>query len=541
MRDVRRIGHYLRSAGIGVALLVLTACGSPTTADVPQSTPQHRIVYGLTFEPSGFDPHINSSSELGIPLRSVYDTLIYRDPADGRFVGGLAEAWEVTSDGLVYSFRLKQGVVFHDGTPFNAQAVGANLDRITSPETLSQKALFLLGTYQRYEIIDDYNIRLILSEPYSPLLDSLSQVYLGIASPTALNQYSAERYQFHQVGTGPFEFVEYLPGDRLVIRRNPDYAWGPAFYTSPGDLAVDEIEFRFYSDPAARAIALESGDVQIMGELLPTDARAFTGEGIFTINPTGIAGQPLQFMMNTTLYPTNSLSVRRALLFGTNRETIVDTIFQRFSRVAWGPLAANTAFYTDQVVGAYPYDPIQARTLLEQEGFIDADNNGYYDVGEGDLEIHMIVPTWGMIPEVAQLLAEQWRAIGIRAVLEIAPTRAFVVDAVQEGEYHLVAFYSFGVDPSFLNDYFLSDAPLNWMNYENPDLDTLLLDAVRQNDPSARAADYTQAQRLIMEQALILPIRDYVNLNGIGQGIDSLIFDVYGWFPLLHNLTVSAP
>ncbi len=519
--------------------MILTACGSPAV-NAPQSAPQNRIVYGLTFEPSGFDPHINSSSELGIPLRSVYDTLIYRDPTDGRFVGGLAESWEITSDGLIYTFHLKQGVTFHDDTPFNAQAVAANLDRITSPDTLSQKALFLLGSYERYEVIDDYTIRLILSEPYSPLLDSLSQVYLGIASPTAFNEYSTERYQFHQVGTGPFEFVEYLPGDRLVIRRNPDYAWGPAFYTPTVDASVDEVEFRFYSDAAARAIALESGDVQIMGELLPTDARALAGEGVFTVSPTAIAGQPLQFMMNTTLYPTNSLSVRRALLFGTNRETIVDTVFQRFSEVAWGPLSANTAFFTDQVVGAYPYDPTQARTLLEQEGFVDADNNGYYDVGEGDLEITVIAPTWGMIPEVAQLLTEQWRAIGVRAVIETAPTRGFVVDAVQEGEYHLVAFYSFGVDPSILNDYYISSGTLNWMHFENTDLDNLLLDAVRQTDAAARASDYTQAQRLIMEQALILPIRDYVNLNGVGQGVGNLAFDVYGWFPLLHNVTFSA-
>src|SRR5690606_14925195 len=149
-----------------------------------------------------------------------------RHPDTNEIVAGLATDWSISEDGLVYTFTLRQGVVFHDGTPFNAQAVGTNLDRITSPQTASQLAAFLLGPYAGYEVIDDYTIRILLSSPYSPLLDSLAQVYLGIASPTALSQYSENRYQFHQVGTGPFQFVELVPGDRLVIERNPDYNWG---------------------------------------------------------------------------------------------------------------------------------------------------------------------------------------------------------------------------------------------------------------------------------------------------------------------------
>ena len=135
-----------------------------------------RLVYGLSFEPSGFDPHRNASSELGIPLRQVYDTLVYRDPQTGDFVPGLATAWEISGDGLTYTFQLRQGVNFHDDTPFNAAAVAANLDRVTNPEVASQKAVFMLGPYAGYEIVDDLSIRILLSAPYSALLDSLSQV-----------------------------------------------------------------------------------------------------------------------------------------------------------------------------------------------------------------------------------------------------------------------------------------------------------------------------------------------------------------------------
>ena len=226
----------LRLISLGLLLAVaLTGCASvPASSEAPAGP---SFVYGLTLQPSGFDPHIHASSELGIPLRSVYDTLVYRDPATLDFVPGLAQSWTISDDGRAYTFSLRTDVRFHDGTPFNAAAVAANLDRITADETASQRSKFLLGPYAGYEIVDEYTIRLNLDEPYSPLLDSLSQVYLGMAGPAALSEYGLERYQFHQVGTGPYRMAEYVPGDRLVLEVNPDYAWGPSFYSGTPPIA----------------------------------------------------------------------------------------------------------------------------------------------------------------------------------------------------------------------------------------------------------------------------------------------------------------
>lgn len=120
-----------------VVWLAFAAVCISATACTPNSSPvvsRNRIVYGLTLSPSGFDPHVNQSSEIGIVLRQVYDTLVYRDPDTGQFVPGLAESWTVSPDQTTYTFTLKQGVTFHDGTPFNAAAVGTTLARITAPE-----------------------------------------------------------------------------------------------------------------------------------------------------------------------------------------------------------------------------------------------------------------------------------------------------------------------------------------------------------------------------------------------------------------------
>ncbi|RPJ01043.1 MAG: hypothetical protein EHM39_03900, partial [Chloroflexi bacterium] len=216
-----------------------------------------RIVYGLTLNPSGFDPHIHISNELGIPFFSLYDTLVYRHPQTMDFVPGLAERWEMAPDGLAWTFYLRQGVTFHDGEPFNAQAVAANLDRIMNPENASGKARYLLGPYTDATIVDDYTITLQLAEPFAALLDGLSQVYLGIASPKALSEYTKNTYQWHQAGTGPYKLVEMVPGEKIVFERNEDYTWGPVFYADVTDQSVDTIEFRFYQDPPTRTLALE--------------------------------------------------------------------------------------------------------------------------------------------------------------------------------------------------------------------------------------------------------------------------------------------
>ncbi len=176
-------------------LFLVLSISSLASACQTSSDTMPTLNYGLTLAPSGIDPHLNASAELGIPLNSVYDTLVFLDPESSEFVPGLAERWEISSDGLRYTFYLREDVRFHDGTPFNAQAVQDNLDYTLNPDNHSQKAATMLGPLNQMEILDEHTIAFVLDEPFAPLLDSLSQVYLGMASPTALKQWGASEYQ----------------------------------------------------------------------------------------------------------------------------------------------------------------------------------------------------------------------------------------------------------------------------------------------------------------------------------------------------------
>ena len=515
---------------LALLLVLLAGCSA--------SSSEARIVYGLTLAPSGIDPHINVSSELGIPLTSVYDTLVYRNPETGEFVPGLAERWEVSDDGLVYTFYLRQGVTFHDDTSFNAEAVRFNLERITSPDLASQKARFMLGPYERTELVDEYTVRIHLSESFAPFLDALSQVYLGMASPTAVEQWGDE-YQLHQVGTGPFVFAEYMPGDSLLLRRNPDYIWGPPI-TQHETAQLEEVEFRFFTDPATRSPALETGEADVMGEIPPQDVARLKVSPDFRVEAVPIPGVSLMVFMNTTRSPLDDVRVRQALLYGTDRQAVISTVFRDTSPVAYGPLAAITFGYEPAVQDTYPYDPAQAATLLDEAGWVDTDGDGIRDRDGEPLALDLYLMGWGYMPEVGQLLASQWTRLGIEVDSQMVSFPE-ALEVAGEGRHHLIPFNLSGSDPDILRKFFHSQAGFNWAKVNDSELDAWLETAAHTSDQAERAALYSQIQLQVMDRALVIPIRDYVNLNGVSNRVQGLRFDAQGWFPWLVDATIEAP
>jgi peptide/nickel transport system substrate-binding protein len=532
LRSSHRIAHVL----LWLLLIGLPLAGCSSGA---QEEPDE-LVYGLTLVPSGIDPHIHASAELGIPLRSVYDTLVYRDADTLEFVPGLADSWVISPDGLEYTFRLRRDVTFHDGTRFDADAVRVNIERILSSDSNSLKAAQLLGPVSHVEMPDAYTITIVLSRPFEPLLDGLSQPYLGMASPQALSEWDTATYQFNQVGTGPYRFVEYVVNDRLVLERNPDYTWGPGVVTNPAVPNVNRIVFRFFTDPATRALALESGEVDVMGELLPTDAARLSAGDEIELAAVPIPGQPFQFFFNTRRPPTDNLSVRQALILAVNRPAIVQSVFQNLSPVAYGPISAATLYYDPSLQGRYTHDPVQARALFDSAGLTDSDGDGWRDSSGEPLEIVIVIPPWGLGPEIAQLVENQWETtLQVQVELEQVPSFPLLVEAASQGEYHAVALNFQGLDPVVLNSFFLTDGMRNWSGVSDPDLDGWLLAAEAERDPVQRAQYYALAQNRIMDEALILPVRDYVNLNGVRSGVTGLRYDAQGWFPYLTDVSVE--
>jgi peptide/nickel transport system substrate-binding protein len=514
---------------VGIALLSC-GCASPPTAEPT-------LHYGLTLAPSGIDPHLNASAELGIPLRSVYDTLVYLDSETGAFVPGLANGWTLSGDGRTYTFDLRHDVTFHDGTRFDAHAVQANIEYVTNPDHHSQKAVFMLGPLERVEVLDDWTVAFHLREPFAPFLDSLSQVYLGMASPQALEKWGPTDYQFHQVGSGPYRFVEYIPNDRIVLERNPEYDWGPEVY----DQAVAEIErveFRFYVDAASRAIALESGQVDVIGEVPAHEAKRLADSTNFDLHPVPIPGQPLQFLFNIEEPPTDDLQVRKALVHAIDRERIVDTVFGGYSTVAEAPLSAGTfGIPIDEAFAMY--DPGKARALLADAGW-ELGPQGYLTKDGVRLRLRIVAPDWGSNPEVAQLIQAAWSDIGVETELEVAPSFGPLKEAHTRGDYNLVGLNFFGTDPDMLRSFFSTDGLYNWIGVQDGQIDQILEQAAQtSSDHQTRVQLYQQLYDLVRERAYLIPIRNYINLVVARDEVVGLRFNAQGWFPHLIDLHLA--
>ncbi len=527
--------------GLALAFAILAAgCSGRVQKKAKPKEPSMggTLIYGLTLPVSGIDPHVNASSELGIPLTSVYDTLVIEDK-EGKFHPDLATSWKVSNEGRVYTFHLRKGVKFHDGTPFNAEAVKANFDRIASPETKSQKARFMLGPYDHTEVLDDYTVAVHFKRPYPAFLDAASQVYLGMASPAAFRKWGKD-YQFHQVGTGPFRFVSYKERQEIVLERNPDYDWAPEIMHHKGPAYLDKILFRFYPDPSTRTPALLSGEVDVMGEIPPREAAKLEKDPHYRLIPVAVPGMSVQFFFNTQHSPTDDVRVRKAVLYALDRESMVKAVFGSYSPVAVGPLTANMPGAAKDLP-KYPYDPEKARALLEEAGWKDVDGDGVLEKNGQKLRLECVVMSWGELPDLVPIMQEELKKVGISMSVKTLSFPA-ALEAAAKGEYHLIPFSLSGTDPSLLTTFFHSrniGRGFNWSKVSDPQVDAWLDQADSSMEWDKRVELYGNVQRRVMKEAWVLPIRDQVNLNAASSKVHGLRYDYRGWFPWLYDVWIS--
>ncbi len=533
------IARIWRLAGCALAVMILAGCAMGE-AELPCDADQNCLRYGLTADIPILDPHHADAAEAGMIFRQVYDTLVYRKAEDHEFVPGLATDWDVSPDGLVYTFALRRDIVFHDGSRFDAAAVGRNIERIFDAAMPQSLARDLLGSLTQYEVAGDHSIRLILASPFPGLLDGLSQPFLGIASPAALDAYDSLRFQFHQAGTGPFQLEEYLPGERIALRRFGDYRVSPEIYEPLSGDEITRVEFVLSAGREADALAALSESLDVLDDLSPVDAQTLAGNSRVQVLPVDIPGLSVHFLFNTAREHTSSPTVRLALLLATNRIAISDRVFFNFSPVAWAPLATSTGFSHSGYVDKFAYDLAAAQALLAEAGYIDSDGDGVVDRDGDPLALSAVVPPWGGLPAVASMLQQEWQALGVALQIEPVPGRSRLRSLVRSGEYDLLPVNQPGIDPNILSRVFLQDSLYASSLAPIDELQNLLLSTISATDSQLRRRLVYDSQAKIMEEALILPIREPVRLTAARADLRNLRFDAYGFYPLLSNTSLAG-
>ncbi len=487
------------------------------------------------------DPHMDAQWEVLYILSAVYETLV-KTTADGTVSAGLATDWQVSADGLSYVFKLKPDVFFHDGTRFDAQAVKANFQRILDLGPQSLKARSLLPPIQAVEAMDATTLKIDLKRPDSSFLYALSLPYLGMASPNAVERWG-ERYHHHQAGTGPFAFVDYEVGDFYRLKRRAGAADASADGEWPGSQPVEEIIWRFLPEPSTRGPALISGDVDIAFDIDPVEAKALEAAEGIAIAKAYLTGQPAFWFLNTTKPPTDDIRVRKAILHGADMQAAVDAVMRGYNPKAHGPLAAVTPGYAAEVEALYPHDPERARALLAQAGWLDRDGDGIRESDGQPLSIALSMVSWGKSRIFSEVLFSQLRAIGIEVKLEMMDF-SVQMQAGRQGEKNMLFMGGSGHSAAdSLRGFFHSDntaAGFAWSKARDAVLDRYLDQAIIATDDRERDRLYRQAQIRIMEQALIVPIYDYVLLVGVNPRVRGLRWGTAGLAPNFAAMRIQS-
>ncbi len=546
----RRIGSVrLMSAVIMVMILslLLSACApaapqtqaggettTETTAAADSGTTCDTVTVAYKLEPTTLDPAQIVHRASTISMINVFETLIDLD-ASGEILPGLAESWEAAPDGTEVTFHLHEGIQFHDGTPFNAEAVKFTFDRIMDPETKAQTAQALIGPFESAEVIDEYTVKLNFSEPYAPIWHNLSNNALAIVSPTAVAAYGPDFAQ-NPVGTGPFKFQEWVKGDHITLVANENYVNTDPDAEHQGAPYIQTFIQRTVPEEGTRLAALQAGEVDYIFDVPVLDVLDLREDPSVSLSERVFAGAPTMLLVNRQLSPTDDLAVAKAIQYAVDKDVVNRIATAGVSEVAWGPLKPVNWGYNPAVETMYTYDPEQARTLLDEAGWIDSDGDGFRE--KDGVTAQLAVLTFSDPVRISFLEAIQGmlREVGIDMTIE-AMSLAASEDLARQGENSLTFMDWTGTDPDILRVHYHSDNIGGWnMGYfDNPEVDSLLDEARTTLDPAVRLPLYEQAQELIMEEAATLTLFNAVQVSALNPELEGITYDATNWFPIWYG------
>jgi peptide/nickel transport system substrate-binding protein len=387
---------------------VITATPVPEAGPVPGG----KFVYAMSFEPGSLDPH--KSGDAFTVCQFIGASLVARHPETGEYVPYLAESWTKSPDGLTYEFKLRKDVKFHDGTPLTAQDYAYTFMRAIDPATKSPTAGQTLVGLKSAEAVDDYTLRLNMAMPNSVLMDSLSNTCYLQALPKTAVEKMGDDFGRNPIGAGPFKFKEWATGDKIVLERNPDFNWGPAF-TRGGAPYIDTVEFRIIPEYATRIAALESGDVDL-ADVETKDVKRVEDLGKYRVYKSISPGSGIHVEMNSTRPPFDDLRVRQALNYAVDRNAIVQVVSNGLGVPLYGPLTPSTMGYWPgaQYVG-YQYDVAKAKALLTEAGY-KPNASGVMEKDGKPLALTLL--TYGTQGKTGEILQQQFKDIGVQVTLQ---------------------------------------------------------------------------------------------------------------------------
>lgn len=428
------------------------------------------LVIGVVLEPPHLDPTAGAAGAIDeILYANVFEGLTRIGP-NGEVLPGLAESWEVSEDGKVYTFKLRAGVKFHDGTTFDAEDVKFSLDRARAEDSVNaQKVLF--SAIDTVEVVDPLTVKVTLKRPQGSFLYNMGWGDAVIVAPE-----SAETNKEKPVGTGPFRFDRWARGASVTLVRNPDY-WGePA--------ALEKAEFRFVPDAAAAVPALLSGDVQAFPNFPASDAlEQIKADPRFAVVIGSTEGETI-LAMNNAKAPFDNLKVRQAISHAIDREEIILGASNGLGQPIGSHFSPANEAYED-LTGLYPHDAEKAKQLLAEAGLAD----GF------SATINLPPTTYARVG--GEIVTSQLAEVDIK--LEIIPMEwaQWLEQVFTNKDFDLTI-----ISHTEPNDIDIYGRDGYYFGYNNPEFKTVMAELDATVDPEKRNELYRKAQRIIAEDAV---------------------------------------
>ncbi|MFD2706398.1 glutathione ABC transporter substrate-binding protein [Salibacterium lacus] len=496
------------------------------TAESGGSSSDDLVIARLS-DAKGLDPQGSNDVPSSNVQTNIFETLVTQDE-NMEIQPNLATEWEQTS-GTSWEFTLREGVTFHDGTEFNAEAVKATFDRIRDEEIASPRA-FLYEMVTEVNVIDDYTVEFVTEYPFSPLPSHLAHNGGGIISPQAIEEDYAMMEEGEEpgtyldenpIGTGMFKLQEWDTGNELVLEKNEDY-WGEA-------AGIDTVTFQVTPEDLTRVGELETGAADIIFPVSPSDtSRVENMQNASMYTQESLSLEYISF--NTEKEPFDDKRVRQAISMAVNKEDIVQGILNGAATEAVAPIGEQIFGFSDDVEGL-PYDPEKAKELLAEAGYEDGFSTTLWTNDDRERQ------------DIAEVVQQQLQEIGVEVEIEVLEWGAYL-DSTAQGEHDMFILgwstvtgdADYGLYPLFHSDN--KGEAGNRAFYENEEVDTLLEQARREGDQEERKALYEDVMEILVEDAPMIYSHHDDYLAGVNDNVEGFWMHPNGLYQL-QDVSIS--
>ncbi|ARO28244.1 peptide ABC transporter substrate-binding protein [Rhizobium sp. NXC14] len=459
-------GCFIKRLSLGAAL----SAGLVVTAMTPAEAAKTALNLGMSVEPTGLDPTIAAPVAIGqVTWQNVFEGLVTIDQT-GKVQPQLAKSWEISADGLIYTFKLRTGVKFHDGEAFDAAAAKFSLDRARGADSVNPQKRFFTSIAS-IETPDAETLVLHLSAPTGSLI-----YWLGWPASVMVAAKTADNDKVTPIGTGPFKFASWTKGDRVELVRNGDY------WNKDAVAKLEKVTFRFIADPQAQAAALKSGDLDAFPEFAAPELMSSFDGDTRLITKVGNTELKVVAGMNNAKKPFDDKRVRQALMMAIDRQTVIDGAWSGLGTPIGSHYTPNDPGYKD-MTGVLPYDVEKAKALLTEAGYA----NGF--------TFTIKSPQMAYAPRSAQVMQAMFAEIGV--TMNIEPTEfpaKWVQDVMKDRNFDMTIVAH--AEPLDIDIY--ARDPY-YFNYRNPAFDALMKKVQETADPAAQNAIYGEAQKILAE------------------------------------------